>query len=107
MPTVRAVPISYADVQSEAGRGDDADDDVLCAMLAKPDLSLAQIAQACGWYFGDGEPAISKVQKALERLGNFKLAKKRRRGKWQLTEFGKQEARKTAIQREHNSSSTV
>jgi hypothetical protein len=107
IPTVRAMPISRADAETEAGRADDVDDDALCAMLAEPGLTLAQIAQACGWYFPSGEPAISKVQKALERLGNDKLAKKRRRGKWELTEIGKQEARKAAMKREHNSKLSV
>jgi hypothetical protein len=101
IPTVRAVPISITEAEKEAGRAFDDDDHALRVMLAEPGLSISEIAKTCQWYFGNGEPAKSRVARVLDRLGTDKLVKKTHRGQYELTENGKSEARKVAIKHEH------
>jgi hypothetical protein len=101
MPTVRAAPISNAEAETEAGRSYDEDDSLLRVMLKEPDLTMVKIAERCGWYFADGQPHTTRVQRTLLRLDKDKLVKKPRHGTYELTETGKAEARKIAIKHEH------
>jgi hypothetical protein len=101
LPTVRAIAISQSeeDMQAVAVREDE--DRVLAARLKvaeSDDLSIADTAKMLGWVFGDGSPAKSRVQKIVDRLANAKPALVRKdRGRWLLTDKGKEEARKAAL----------
>jgi hypothetical protein len=96
VPTVHAVYISAQDVEAEAGRTRSDDDQVLAAVLKDPGISVASIAEKCGWTFGDGRPAKSRAQRALERLAKEGFAKLVR-GSYVLSEKGKDEARKVVL----------
>jgi hypothetical protein len=94
MPTVRAVWISDAETERETedARGDE--DTLLRAMLM-PNLSIADLANACGWRTSTGDPYKSKVQRILKRLEKDKLANTKR-GVATLTEAGKAAANAAA-----------
>jgi hypothetical protein len=97
IPTVHAVAISDAEIEVQQDRSLADEDHALTILLADPGVSIATIADRCGWRFATGEPAKSRAQKALERLGTAKLVKKARNGSYVLTEAGKTEARKAAL----------
>jgi hypothetical protein len=97
IPTVHAVVVTDQEVEGQAAKSMDDEDHVLTAVLANPSLSITEIAARCGWFWSDGQPAKSRAQKALERLGTDRLAKKGRGGTWVLTEAGKTAARKAAL----------
>ena len=94
--TVRAVVASEIDAQREEHRVVEDEDRGMIVMLAEPDLSVAEIADRCHWFYGNGDPDKSRVQRMLGRLEKDHLVKKIRT-KWQLTENGKVIARKTAL----------
>jgi len=102
IPTVRAVAISQSEEDQQQRNIHSDDEHVLAARLRYGDdqqVSIADLATACGWTFGDGSPAKSRVQKALERLEKAKPAALayRDRGRWLLTEKGKDAARKVTL----------
>jgi AAA domain len=99
IPTVRAMPISEGEEESQARRTREDEDRLLAAMLSKADhQSIADLARACGWVTQNKEPQKSKVHRILERLEKKpKLVKKERGGEWVLTEDGKITARTAAL----------
>src|SRR5262249_39456112 len=69
------------------------DEDQLLAVLGSGNRrrSIAELAETCGWFFANGEPYKSKVQRVLRRLLDARLVK-RVRGKYRLTKEGIEEA---------------
>ena len=97
IPTVRAALVSPHEVEAEQNRGL-ADEDKLATILLKdPGISIAAIAQIAGWMTASNEPQKSRVHRTILRLEKSKLAVKNRTS-WELTEKGKDLARKIAIQ---------
>ena len=89
LPTVKAVPISEAeeDKQTQGARSDE--DQMIAALAANPDRSLADLARSCGWIWASGEPAKSKAERVLGRLKADRLVKSVRGGRWELTDEGR------------------
>jgi hypothetical protein len=96
IPTVHAVLVTDYEVEKEQNRATDDEDRVMIEGLADPDVSIAEMAERCGWHFANGDPAKSRVVRALERLEKDHMVKKIR-GKFELTEAGKIAARKAAL----------
>jgi DNA polymerase I-like protein with 3'-5' exonuclease and polymerase domains len=97
IPTVRAVAISEDEERQEM-EATRRDDDLV--MMARDtngdqDMSIADLARALEWFFADGRPAKSRVQRALSRLKAEGLMKQSR-GKWDLTDKGRKAIRKSA-----------
>lgn len=101
IPTVRAVVISQSEEDLQALQTREDEERVLAARLKvaeTDDLSLADAAKMLGWTFADGAPARSRVQKTVDRLAHANPALIRKdRGRWFLTEKGKEAARKAAL----------
>jgi hypothetical protein len=99
IPTVRAVAISDQEEERKSKTAQNGVDRVLMAMLAEPEGSLASWAASCDWVADNGEPYKKKVQRIIERLADEKpkLAFKYR-NRWHLTDGGKEEARKVAVE---------
>jgi hypothetical protein len=98
IPTVRAVYVAQNDEEREKNHARDEEDLVMAHLLRDPDNnSQASIAISLGWFFKDGEPARSRVQRAVDRL---KLEKPAlialRRNELMLTDKGKEAAREAA-----------
>ena len=68
LPTVRAVAISRSEESTQEKKTREDEDRVLAALLSNPDASIADIADTCGWTFASGEPAKSRVQRAITRI---------------------------------------
>ena len=92
IPTVRAVPVSQLEADSEATCARSDEDQLLVAML-EPDRSMAAHAIACGWVLQNGDPHKSKVHRVMMRLHKSHLVKNHR-DVWQLTDAGKTAASK-------------
>jgi hypothetical protein len=75
-----------------AAQGED-HDRVLGLLYSTPGLSQADMAKRLNWY-NNGEPAKSRVNRALKQLVKHKLAAQDRNDKYVLLEKGKKEARK-------------
>jgi DNA-binding MarR family transcriptional regulator len=71
----------------------DEHDQVLLVLDATPGMSQAKIAEALGWVSQHG-PDKAKVNNALARLVKHRRAEKDERGKYRLTDKGKQMATK-------------
>lgn len=101
LPTVRAVWLSEADEDRQTSKAHDDEDRVLVELLKMTDderVSQAGIAKRLEWFFTDGEPAKSRVQRVLDRLEKSKSPLVRNdRGQYVLTEKGKESARKAAL----------
>jgi hypothetical protein len=94
--TVRAVPISDQEEETQSRQVREDEDMLLAALLKNPDRSVAELAKACDWILQNGEPHKSKVHRNLERLEKAKFLKKKR-GRCVLTDEGKDVARKAAL----------
>lgn len=99
LPTVRAVAISRSEESTQEKKTRDDEDRVLAALLSNPDASMADIAEGCGWTFASGEPAKSRVRRAINRIDTSAKPKllRKNREKWELTEEGKTAARRAAL----------
>jgi hypothetical protein len=97
IPTVRAVPISEHEEEATARRTRNDENQLLVAMRCGPERSIAELARACEWIQGNGDPAKSKVHRLLAGLEQTKpkLVTKER-GDWRLTEAGKSAAETAA-----------
>jgi hypothetical protein len=94
IPTVRAVEISEAEENAQAEQSLNDDNRVLAAMSSSPsNTSIADLCRKLGWISDDGLPHKSKLHRVLARLekANPKLVRNDR-GKWILTEAGKNAA---------------
>lgn len=98
LPTVRAVPVTQSEEDTQRKRTEDDEDHVLAEMLAHPEASFSEIAESCGWVNGHGEALKKRVGRAIDRLQNAKpkLVRKNR-NRWELTDEGKTQARKAAL----------
>jgi AAA domain len=93
IPTVRAVPISEHEEEATASHVRDGEDHLLVAMSCGPDRSVANLARACGWTVGNGDPAKSKVHRLLAGLeGTKPKLVTKERNHYRLTEAGKSAA---------------
>ena len=90
--TVTARPISQ-DEQTrldESGHSDEGS--VLLLMLEQPGLSMAKMAETQAWFYTDGQPNKSKVDRIIRALAKQKLVTQNYRGNWELTEQGTEAA---------------
>jgi hypothetical protein len=90
--TVTARPISE-DEQTrldESGHGDE--NRVLLLMQDQPGLSMAKMAEAQAWFYTDGQPNKSKVDRIMRALAKQKLVTQNYRGNWELTKKGEEAA---------------
>jgi hypothetical protein len=71
----------------------DNEDQVLLVLDTTPGMSQAKMAEALGWVSKFG-PDKGKVNRTLGKLVMHRLAEKDRRGRYRLTEKGKQDASK-------------
>jgi AAA domain len=99
IPTVAAVEIGQADETSHTKKSREDEDRILAALLLLPDASMAAIAEHNGWVYGNGDPAKTRVKNAIDRIhANAKPALIRKnRQRWELTEAGKEAARRAAL----------
>jgi hypothetical protein len=101
LPTVRIRVVTEQE-EGDVKRNLKSDENhVLAALLENPDYSQAEIARKWGWFFRTGEPAKSRVNKILRRLDNPRNSPKllkQNRDRWELTDAGKDIARKAALQ---------
>jgi hypothetical protein len=86
-PTVRVVAISEAEEAEESRRTRNDEDRLLIELQKNHRRSHADLARACDFYFDNGEPAKSRLQRALKRLQTDKLVKPDR-GFWMLNQAG-------------------
>ena len=91
IPTVRAVPVTQHEEETEAHCARSDEDELLVAML-ESGRSVAQLATACGWTLQNGDPYKSKVHRVMQRLLRSGLVKSHR-DTWQLTDPGKNAAK--------------
>jgi len=104
--SVRAVVISDTEEEQQKARTLEDDDRLLAAMLAKPtDVggSFAVWAQDLGWVTPQGEAQKKRVERIIKRLSkNPDKLTAENRGRWYLTDDGKEVARKAALRFEAN-----
>jgi hypothetical protein len=60
-----------------------------------PGASLKGMAEVLGWKYANGEPAKSRVQRAVDKLKGWKFVENSRAG-LMLTEKGKSEAKEVS-----------
>ena len=88
MPSVMAVPITEEGAQRRAAVAEEDDKVVLRLLHAARDASLAAVARNAGWFWPDGSPSKTKVQRIVDRLVKGKLLRKIHGGKYRLTKAG-------------------
>jgi hypothetical protein len=95
IPTVRAVAISEAEQVEESQRTRKDEDRLLVALLINAERSYADLARSCGFFFENGEPAKSRVQRTFKRLSRQTSPRLIRlyRDQWVLTEDGRKLAK--------------
>lgn len=93
LPTIRAVPVSTSD-QERAEESEVAEENtLLVARLNGPaQMSMGDLATACGWFMANGDPYKMKVARMCAKLVVDRLMRKYRKG-YVLTEAGKKAAR--------------
>jgi AAA domain len=95
IPTVKVVTISEAEEAAQGNKMRADEDRLLLELLTNGERSHADLARACKFFFEDGAPAKSRLQRTLKRLeqANPKLAKLNR-GHFVLTDEGRKLAKK-------------
>jgi AAA domain len=83
--TVTARPITDAQQAAAERNARKHQDELMAAMRSNPRASLADLAQAAGWFYVNGEPNKTLAYRIMQELKAEKLAEKRR-GQWVLTE---------------------
>jgi hypothetical protein len=91
--TVVAQPIDDVEALAQANQTIADEDAVLRRLSLNPNWSQREIATAIGWIDDNGKGQGYRVHRALKSLARDKLVRFFR-GKWQLTEAGKQAAEK-------------
>ena len=94
--TARPISIDEQTNQEQRVRTDE--DQLLWLMKQQPELSTANMAETLGWFYSNGEPNKSKVERVMKRLAKDKLTKKVR-DEWQLTKEGEKMAQETPAAR--------
>jgi hypothetical protein len=92
--TVTARPITDDEQTNREEQTRRYEDQVLVLMKDKPGLSLAEMAKTLNWFYSNGEPHKTRVDRTLIKLKQQKLAKLER-GSWQLTKEGVKAAEET------------
>jgi AAA domain len=91
IPSVWAHQTTAERAERAASRNREDEDAMLITLQNAPVGSIATWAKSIGWILSNGDPAKSRVHRALERLKAEKLVTQRR-GRWVLTNAGKKEA---------------
>jgi hypothetical protein len=91
IPTVHAVAITEAEEKKQEESAEYEENRLLAALAGKKPLSVAELAQRCGWLHADGTPYKSKVQRVIARLKVDQLVMRVRGRKYRLTEKGRKE----------------
>lgn len=94
IPTVIAAPITDAEQSTIETQSHHDENQVLILLDKQPKMSMADIAEACGWKSSNGKPAKSKVFRIIDRLRKEKLVVRERGGQNTLTDKGRGEVRK-------------
>jgi hypothetical protein len=94
LPTVKAVPVTEQEEARQKQGARKEEDQLLAAITNAPFASLADLARICGWTWGSGEPAKSRVERVLGRLKHDKFVNPVR-GHWELTAKGEKAAQAT------------
>jgi len=89
LPTVHAVAISEQEEAEQEANAEREEDSLLAVLNSKKPLSIADLARACGWFFANGEPYKSKVQRVIDRLLKDKLVRRVRGRRYRLTDEGR------------------
>lgn len=93
LPTIRALPVSTLDQEQAESLAVRDEDTLMVKRLNGPaQMSIADLATACGWCTPSGDPHKSKVYRLCVKLVGDRLMKKYRTG-YVLTEAGKKAAR--------------
>jgi DNA-binding PadR family transcriptional regulator len=91
LPTIHAVAITAAEEEEQEASTEYDENRLLVALAGKKPLSIADLAQRCGWLLANGEPHKSKTDRILRRLQTDGLVKRVRGRKYRLTDKGRQE----------------
>jgi hypothetical protein len=97
----RLIPSVVAEVLTDSGHeklnaAARNDEDLVLKQLADcPGASLKGMAEVLGWKYANGEPAKSRVQRAVDKLKGWKFVENSRAG-LMLTEKGKSEAKEVS-----------
>ena len=92
LSTVFANPITHAEREVMDQTADTEQSELLSLMREKPGLSLAVMAKELGWFYSNGAPNKSKVNRALRALMAAKLVTIKN-SMWELTKDGRDAAR--------------
>jgi hypothetical protein len=92
IPTVRAVPVTEQEKETDTLCARSDEDRLLIAMLSSA-RSIAQLARECGWVSETGQPQKSKVHRIMDGLSADHLVEQHR-GEYRLTKEGKAVAEK-------------
>lgn len=97
--TIEAVMVSTKEEEAAQDRDTEDENRVITAMLKLPEGSLADWAEHLHWSDGNNAPYRMRVQRIINRLDKEKprLVKKQRK-QWVLTDEGKEQARKAALE---------
>ena len=98
LKSVMAKAVSAAEAEERAAVGTSEENQLLSAMLDRPDGSERVWAEMLGWTTESGQPAKSKVSTRLNRLKDDEMVKKHRK-RWVLTKDGQKEAEKARSSR--------
>jgi hypothetical protein len=95
--TIFARPITSEQQEAIQHQGRTNQDEVLRAMLDKPEMSLLDLAEHLAWRTMNGEPNKFRVHRVMKDLNKLKLVEQQRGGggHYVLTNKGKDEAKKT------------
>jgi hypothetical protein len=84
--TVTAEPVSDAEQKAE-DRARKHQDELMAAMRANPEASLAELARAAGWFYSNGDPNKTLANGVMQELKAERLVEKKR-GHWTLVTKG-------------------
>jgi DNA-binding PadR family transcriptional regulator len=88
---VTAHPITSAEREAMTDAGRSREDQLLVLLADRPGLSIAEMAEALGWSYQNGDPNRSLVQRTLTSLKAEKLVEIKR-GTYALTRKGREAA---------------
>jgi hypothetical protein len=88
IPSIIAVPITEGGAERRAAVAEEDENIVMRLIHVDKHASFTTIARNASWFWPDGSPAKSKVQKIVERLKTSKLIYKFRGSKYRLTKKG-------------------
>jgi hypothetical protein len=88
IPSVMAFPITEEGAQRRAAVAEEDEKIVLRLLHAERDASFATVARNASWFWPDGQPSKSRVQKICDRLYKSKILYRLHNGKYRLTKSG-------------------